>query len=98
MLIVQVQVQVVADGVDAFIAATKANAAGSRQEPGVVRFDVMQERDDPSRFVLIEAYRDEQAAADHKLTAHYATWRDAVAALMAVPRSSVKYTDIDYPG
>lgn len=98
MLIVQVQVQVVPDGVDAFIEATKANAAGSRLEPGVVRFDAIQELGDPSRFVLIEAYRDEQAAADHKLTAHYAAWRDAVAPLMAVPRSSVKYTDIDYPG
>lgn len=98
MLIVQVQVQVVPGGVDAFIEATKANAAGSRQEPGVVRFDAIQELGDPSRFVLIEAYRDEQAVADHKLTAHYGTWRDAVAPLMAAPRSSVKYTDIDYPG
>ena len=71
MLIVHVQVQVVADGLAAFIAATRANAAASRQEPGIVRFDVVQEAADPSRFVLVEAYRDEQAAADHKLTAHY---------------------------
>lgn len=97
MLIVHVQVQVVADGLAAFIAATRANAAASRQEPGIVRFDVVQEAADPSRFVLVEAYRDEQAAADHKLTAHYAAWRDAVAPLMAVPRSSLKYTDVDYP-
>jgi Uncharacterized conserved protein len=98
MLIVQVQVQVVVDGIAAFIAASRDNAAASRLEPGVIRFDVIQEAEDPSRFVLIEAYGDAQAAADHKLTVHYAAWRDAVAPLMAVPRSSVKYTDIDYPG
>lgn len=98
MLIVHVQVQVVPDGVAAFVEATRANAAASRLEPGIVRFDVVVEAGDPCRFVLVEAYRDEQAAADHKLTAHYATWRDAVASLMAVPRSSVKYTDVDYPG
>ena len=97
MLIVHVQVQVVPDGVAAFVEATRANAAASRLEPGIVRFDVVQEASDPCRFVLVEAYRDEQAAADHKLTAHYAAWRDAVAPLMAVPRSSVKYTDVDYP-
>jgi quinol monooxygenase YgiN len=91
MLIVHVHVQVRPDCVDAFKRATLDNAAASIGEPGVVRFDVIQSRDDPTRFVLVEIYRDDQAPARHKETAHYATWRDGVAELMAAPRSSVKY-------
>lgn len=97
MLIVHVFVHVNPDTVDAFIEATKANAAASRQEPGIARFDVVQQLDDPTRFVLVEAYRSEQAALDHKETAHYATWRDTVAPMMAEPRSALKYGDVDYP-
>ena len=97
MLIVHVFVHVNPDAVDAFIEATKANAAGSRQEPGIARFDVVQQLDDPTRFVLVEAYRSEQAALDHKETPHYATWRDTVAPMMAEPRSALKYGDVDYP-
>lgn len=97
MLIVHVFVHVNPDAVDAFIEATRANAAASRQEPGIARFDVVQQLDDPTRFVLVEAYRTEQAAFDHKETAHYATWRDAVAPMMAEPRSALKYSDVDYP-
>ena len=97
MLIVQVNVRVVADQVAAFVAATRANAAASRAEPGIARFDVVQERQDETRFVLLEAYRSEQAALDHKETVHYATWRDTVAPMMAEPRTSTKYRDIDYP-
>ena len=97
MLIVHVHVQVVPDGVEAFRRASLANAAASIQEPGVARFDVIQRQDDPARFVLIEVYRSAAAAAAHKETAHYATWRDAVAPLMAEPRSSVKY-DAVFPG
>lgn len=95
MLVVHVHVQVKAEDVEAFRAATIANARSSRLEPGIARFDLLQQADDPTRFLLVEIYRSPAAAAQHKETAHYATWRDAVAPLMAVPRSSVKYANID---
>ena len=94
MLIVHVDVHVVADQVEAFLTATQANATASLTEPGVVRFDVVQDLADPRHVVLVEAYVDEAAAAAHKETAHYATWRDAVAPMMAVPRNSVKYREV----
>lgn len=94
MLIVHVHVKVVPDGIDAFREASLANARASVQEPGVARFDVIQQEDDPTRFELIEVYRTAEAAADHKATAHYATWRDAVAPLMAEPRSSRKFVNL----
>ena len=92
MLVVHVHVHVKPEYVDAFLAATRTNAQASRLEPGIARFDVMQQADDPTRFVLIEAYRDSAAPAAHKETAHYATWRDTVAPMMASPRSSVKFS------
>ena len=91
MLIVHVQVRVKPECIQAFIEATRANSCASLQEPGIARFDVVQQQDDPTRFVLVEAYRDAEAPARHKETAHYATWRDAVAPMMAEPRSSAKY-------
>ena len=91
MLIVHVHVHVKTEGVSAFRQATLQNAAASLAEPGVVRFDVIQQVDDPTRFVLVEVYRDEQAPARHKESPHYSMWRDAVADLMAAPRTSVKY-------
>ena len=91
MLTVLVEVHVVADGVQAFREASEKNARASRQEPGIARFDVLQRRDDPTRFVLVEVYRDAQA---HKLTAHYLAWRDAVAPLMASPRVGHQYDDL----
>ncbi len=94
MLVVHVQVHVRPDGIEAFKAATLANARASRQEPGIARFDVVQQIDDPTRFVLIEAYRTPEAPALHKATAHYAAWRDAVAPLMAEPRTSVKSSSL----
>lgn len=94
MLVVHVHVRVKPDAIEAFRAATLANARASRREPGIARFDVVQQADDPTRFVLVEAYRDPAAAAAHKETAHYAVWRDTVAPLMAEPRSSVKYHDV----
>lgn len=97
MLIVHVQVQVKAECVEAFKAATRANARASRLELGVLRFDVLQQADDPTRFVLVEIYRDAAAAAAHKETPHYPVWRDAVAPMMAAPRASVKFNDI-FPG
>jgi quinol monooxygenase YgiN len=64
------------------------------QEPGIARFDVIQQADDPTRFVLVEIYRSDEATVRHKETAHYATWRDAVAPMMAEPRTSVKYANV----
>lgn len=91
MLVVHVDVRVRPEAVERFRAATLANAASSRQEPGMLRFDVLADQADPAHVVLVEVYRDEQAAADHKQTAHYLTWRDAVAGMMAVPRTSTRY-------
>jgi len=85
MLVVHVHVQVKPECVEAFRAATLANAQASVKESGIARFDVVQQADDPTRFVLVEVYRDEQAPAKHKETAHYAAWRDAVAPMMAQP-------------
>lgn len=94
MLIVIVNVLVLPDGIEAFKAATLENARASLAEPGIARFDVIQDRDEPTRFALIEAYRDEQAPAAHKLTPHYLAWRDAVAPLMAAPRTSQKFVNL----
>jgi quinol monooxygenase YgiN len=94
MVIVHVHVHVKPEGVAAFKQATLANARASLQEPGVARFDVVQQQDDSTRFVLVEVYRDAAAAAAHKETAHYPVWRDAVAPLMAGPRFSVKFNPV----
>lgn len=94
MLIVHVFVQVKPDSIEAFKAASLENARHSIQELGIARFDVIQQVDDPTRFVLVEIYRSAAAPAQHKETAHYAAWRDAVADLMAEPRSSVKYANL----
>ena len=91
MLIVHVFVHVPADAVDAFKAATLENARRSVTERGIVRFDVVQQDDDPTRFLLIEIYRTPDDPGKHKETAHYAAWRDAVASMMAEPRRSVRY-------
>jgi quinol monooxygenase YgiN len=93
MLIVHVHVQVKPECVEAFKTATLANARASVQEPGIARFDVCQQADDPTRFVLVEAYRTPEAPAAHKATAHYAAWRDAVVSMMAAPRTSVKFAN-----
>lgn len=94
LIVVHVHVHVVVDGVEAFRAASRVNAENSVREPGVARFDVIQSVEDPTRFVLVEAYRDAAAVLAHKETAHYLAWRDAVAPLMAEPRSAVKYTNV----
>lgn len=88
MLVVHVFVRVKQDSIDAFKAATLENARNSVQEPGIDRFDVVQDTTDPTRFVLIEAYRSAEATAAHKETRHYQAWRDAVADMMAEPRTS----------
>lgn len=92
MLIVQVHIHVKPESVADFRQATIENARASIQEPGIARFDLLEQQDDSTRFVLIEAYRTPEAAAAHKETAHYAKWRDTVASMMAEPRQSVKYS------
>lgn len=93
LLIVHVHVRVKPESVEAFKAATLANASASVQEAGIARFDVCQQADDPTRFVLVEVYRNATAPAAHKETTHYATWRDTVAPMMAEPRSSAKFAN-----
>jgi len=94
MLVVHVHVHVKPEHVEAFRQAAVENARHSVQEPGIARFDVVQQADDPTRFVLVEVYRTPDDSARHKETAHYAKWRDVVADLMAEPRTSVKFANI----
>jgi quinol monooxygenase YgiN len=94
MLIVHVHVHVKQEFVEAFRQATIENARNSVQEPGIARFDVIQQADDSTRFVLVEVYRSVEATFQHKETDHYALWRDTVAEMMAEPRSSVKYGNV----
>jgi (4S)-4-hydroxy-5-phosphonooxypentane-2,3-dione isomerase len=91
LLIVHVDIAVVPEELDAFLAATQQNAAASRDEPGIVRFDVLSDRADPTHVVLVEIYRDEAASAAHKSTTHYQRWRDTVAPMMARPREATRY-------
>jgi molecular chaperone DnaK len=97
MLIVHVFVKVKAEHVGAFVAATDANARASLEEPGVLRFDVLREEGSDTSFLLVEVYRDQDAPAAHKQTAHYLTWREAVEPMMAEPRRSIRYAEI-FPG
>lgn len=94
MFIVHVFVHVRSESAAAFAAASTENAANSLREPGVCRFDVIQQQDDPTRFVLVEVYKTAGDAASHKETAHYRKWRDAVEPMMAEPRSSIKYGEV----
>ena len=94
MLVVQVHIRVKPEAVEEFKAATLANARQSIQEPGIARFDCLQHADDPTRFLLVEAYRDADAPARHKETPHYAVWRDTVASMMAEPRTNVKFSNL----
>jgi (4S)-4-hydroxy-5-phosphonooxypentane-2,3-dione isomerase len=94
MLIVQVNARVQPEYVEAFQEATLANARESVKEPGIARFDMYRQQDDPTKFTLIEIYRTAEAPAAHKQTRHYLTWRDTVAPMMAEPRTSVKYENV----
>ncbi len=97
MLIVHVHIHVKPQAVDAFRTATFENASQSVKEAGIARFDFLQQADDPTRFLLVEVYRNADAPARHKETAHYAKWRDTVADMMAEPRTSVKFSNL-FPG
>lgn len=94
MYIVHVFVQVKPEYRDDFIHETVANATASCQEPGIARFDVLQEADDPNRFVLVEVYRTKGDPARHKQTAHYQQWKDEVEKMMAAPRTKVVYESV----
>ena len=94
LIVVHVHARVKPDAIEAFRAASIDNAQHSLREPGVARFDVVQSTEDPTRFVLVEAYRTADAPAAHKATAHYARWRDAVADLMAEPRTAGRYVNV----
>jgi (4S)-4-hydroxy-5-phosphonooxypentane-2,3-dione isomerase len=94
MLVVHVHVRVRPDDVATFLAESRRNAIASLQEPGVRRFDVLQDEADPAHVVLNEVYADQSAADAHKQTAHYARWRDAVAPMMAEPRSAARFVSV----
>jgi quinol monooxygenase YgiN len=94
MLIVHVHIVVKPDCIEAFKEATIENARNSRKEPGIARFDVIQQTDDPTRFVLVEVYRTAAATTAHKGTAHYAAWRERAEPLMAAPRTRFQYTNV----
>jgi len=94
VLIVHVHAHVKPEYVEAFRLATMENARNSVKEPGISRFDFIQQQDDPTRFVLVEVYRTPEDPARHKETTHYAKWRDTVGEMMAEPRSSIKYGNL----
>jgi quinol monooxygenase YgiN len=94
MYIIQVFVRVKPAHLKAFKAVTIENASNSQQEPGVVRFDMLEQLDDPTKFTLIEVYRNPEGHAAHRETAHYAKWRDTVPDMLAEPRSAVKYQNV----
>ena len=94
MQIVLVHTHVKPKFVEAFKQATLENASNSVQEAGIARFDVIQQEDDPTRFILVEVYKTAEAPAAHKATVHYARWRDTVAEMMAEPRQGIKYTNL----
>jgi autoinducer 2-degrading protein len=94
MQIVHVHVNVKPEFVEAFKQATIENASNSVKEAGIARFDVIQQTDDPTKFILVEVYKTAVAPAAHKETAHYARWRDAVTEMLAGPRQGIKYTNI----
>jgi autoinducer 2-degrading protein len=96
MLVVHVHVHVKPEFVSRFRAASIENARNSVQEPGIARFDVIQQADDPTRFILVEVYRAAEDPGRHKETSHYQVWRDTVAEMMAEPRTSVRYANA-YP-
>jgi quinol monooxygenase YgiN len=94
MLIVHVHVHVKPEHVEAFKNATVENARHSIREPGIARFDIVQQADQPARFVFVEVYRSAEAAAEHKNTTHYQLWRDTVTAMMAEERTRIEYINV----
>jgi quinol monooxygenase YgiN len=97
MQIVLVHVSVKSQFVEDFKQASIENASHSVKEAGIARFDVIQQTEDPTEFILVEVYKTAEAPAAHKETAHYARWRDTVSEMMAEPRQGIKYTNV-FPG
>ena len=97
MYIVHVFAHVKPDQIEAFKAATLENARNSLKEPGIARFDVLQQSDDPTRFTLVEVYRTQADPEKHRATAHYNRWREAVEPLQAGPRTKLAYENV-FPG
>ena len=97
MLVVHVHVHVKPEHVEAFKAATVENARQSLLEPGIARFDVAQQTDDPTRFVIVEVFRSAEAPTAHRETSHYQTWRDAVTEMMVAPRQGIRHTAVFPP-
>ncbi len=94
MIVVLVHIHVKEEAIEAFKVAIKANARESVKEPGVARFDVIQQRDDPQRFVLVEAYYQQEDTARHKETAHYLTWRETAEPMMVEPRQGISHLSV----
>ena len=94
MIVTIVHIKVVPDYIDSFIQASTENHLESVKETGNIRFDLLRSDDNPSRFVLYEAYESESAAAAHKETAHYLKWRETVAPWMAIPREGIRYSGL----
>jgi quinol monooxygenase YgiN len=97
MLILIVHAQVKPEFIDAFIAASRINAVNSAKEPGIARFDFLQQQDDPTRFIIHEVYRDAAAPAKHKETAHYLEWNEKTAEMLVAPRTRAWYVNVE-PG
>ena len=94
MLIVSVFVNVKPEYLDAFLTTTKENAKNSLLEPGIARFDVLQNTGDPNEFMLVEVYRTQEDPAKHKETAHYQAWKETVTEMMAAPRKKKIFQNI----
>jgi quinol monooxygenase YgiN len=94
MYIVHVHVHVKPDQIEAFKAATLENARNSLKEPGIARFDVIQQADDPTRFVLVEVYRTADDPTRHKKTVHYNRWRETIEPILAEPRTRTVYANV----
>jgi quinol monooxygenase YgiN len=94
MYIVHVHIHVKTERVDAFRQASIENAQNSILEPGIIRFDVLQQMDDPTRFILVEIYRQPEDQVKHRETAHYMKWRDSVADWLAEPRVGIKFQPV----
>jgi quinol monooxygenase YgiN len=94
MVIVHVFIHVKPESIEEFMTASRRNAGNSIREPGVLRFDVVQQTDDPTRFVLVEVYRTQEDTLKHKETDHYLKWRDTVEGMMAEPRYSIRFKPV----
>ena len=94
MIIVHIFIKVKPDALELFKAETLKNAKNSIKEPGILRFDFMQQEDDPLSFLLVEVYKDDSAIIKHKETSHYAEWCQSAEHMIAEPRKRIRYVNI----